>query len=240
MWLLVVALLGFIVPNGFFIYWLLFEFHGLGPVVHDKLAVGFILDVFLALVILAVYFARHPLGAVKWYWFVVLSFAGGLGFSLPLYYWLNRRRAASQVAVITALLLMALARGASAQLPAHVTSSDPPKPVIGIGPHETITLLNTFVFVPAGSATSERRMTIYYGTSIPAADTAGRRRQASRVVETLGHMAQERGIVRLTAMACERKGCDEDERFVYRFRLSRSGRWRAERPPFSHRALTVR
>jgi len=96
MWLLVVALLGFVVPNGFFIYWLLFEFHGLGPVVHDKLAVGFILDVFLALVILAVYFARHPLGGVKWYWFVVLSFAGGLGFSLPSYYWLNRRRAVLQ------------------------------------------------------------------------------------------------------------------------------------------------
>jgi hypothetical protein len=29
---------------------------------------------------------------VRWYWFVVLSLAGGLGFSLPLYYWLNLRR----------------------------------------------------------------------------------------------------------------------------------------------------
>lgn len=91
MWLLAVALFGLIVPNGFFIYWLLFEFRGLGLVIEDRLALGFILDVALALVVLSVYFARHPIGPLKWYWFVVLSLIGGLGFSLPMYYWLNRR-----------------------------------------------------------------------------------------------------------------------------------------------------
>ena len=95
MWLLVVALFGFVVPNGFFIYWLSFEFHGLGPVLQDRLALGFILDVFVALIILSVYFAWHPIGSVKWYWFVVLSLLGGLGFSLPLYYWLNVRHLSS-------------------------------------------------------------------------------------------------------------------------------------------------
>jgi hypothetical protein len=92
MWLLLVAFLGFVVPNGFFLYWLLFEFHGLSPVLQDKLALGFMLDVLLALIILSVYFARRPIGHVKWYWFILLSLLGGLGFSLPLYYWLNRRR----------------------------------------------------------------------------------------------------------------------------------------------------
>jgi len=91
MWLLLIALFGLVVPNGFFVYWVVFEFNGLGPVLQDKLALGFILDVLLALILLSAYFARHPLGPVKWYWFVVLSFVGGLGFSLPLYYWLNRR-----------------------------------------------------------------------------------------------------------------------------------------------------
>ncbi|MBI3567912.1 MAG: hypothetical protein HY084_06910 [Gemmatimonadetes bacterium] len=95
MLLLVISAFGLIVPNGFFVYWLLFEFNGLGPVLHDRLALGFILDVFLALILLSVYFARHPLGRVKWYWFVVLSLLGGFGFSLPLYYWLNRRGARS-------------------------------------------------------------------------------------------------------------------------------------------------
>lgn len=91
MWLLLVALFGLVVPNGFFIYWLFFEFHGFGPVLEDNLALGFILDVLLALIFLSVYFARNPIGPIKWHWFVVLSFVGGLGFSLPFYYWLNRR-----------------------------------------------------------------------------------------------------------------------------------------------------
>jgi hypothetical protein len=92
MWLLLVAFLGFVVPNGFFLYWLVFEFQGLGPVLQDKLALGFMLDVLLALIILGVYFARRPIGRVKWYWFILLSLLGGLGSSLPLYYWLNRRQ----------------------------------------------------------------------------------------------------------------------------------------------------
>ena len=62
MWLPLLALLGFIVPNGFFVYWLLFEFHGLGPVLQDKLAIGFMLDVLLALIILSVYLAGVQLG----------------------------------------------------------------------------------------------------------------------------------------------------------------------------------
>src|SRR5262245_19940902 len=94
-WLPLIALVGFVVPNGFFVYWLLFEFEGFGPILRDRLALGFILDVALALVLLAIYFAHHPLGAVKWPWFVVLSLMGGLGFSLPLYYWLNRRNASA-------------------------------------------------------------------------------------------------------------------------------------------------
>lgn len=52
------------------------------------------LDVLLVLIILSVYFAHRPLGPVKWPWFILLSLVGGLGFSLPLYYWLNRRGSA--------------------------------------------------------------------------------------------------------------------------------------------------
>jgi hypothetical protein len=95
MWLLLVAAFGFLVPNGFFVYWLVNEYNGLTPVLQDRLALGFILDVAVALVILTVYFAKHPLGPVRWPWFVVLSFMGGLGFSLPLYYWLNQTRSAA-------------------------------------------------------------------------------------------------------------------------------------------------
>jgi hypothetical protein len=91
--LLIIALFGLLVPNGIFIYWLLTEFRGVGEVLQNKLAVAFIIDAFLAMFLIAYYFARHPVGRIKWYWFIVFSIVGGLGFSLPFYYWLNRRDA---------------------------------------------------------------------------------------------------------------------------------------------------
>ena len=91
--LLIIALFGLIVPNGIFIYWLLTEFRGFAEVFQNKLAVAFIIDAFLAMLMLAYYFAVHPIGKVKWYWFIVLSIVGGLGFSLPFYYWLNKKSA---------------------------------------------------------------------------------------------------------------------------------------------------
>jgi hypothetical protein len=89
-WLLI-ALFGLTVPNGIFIYWLLTEFHGVAEVLSNKLAVAFIIDAFLAMFLLAYFFAVNPIGKIKWYWFIVLSIIGGLGFSLPFYYWLNKR-----------------------------------------------------------------------------------------------------------------------------------------------------
>jgi hypothetical protein len=89
--LLVIALIGLTVPNGFFVYWLFHDYHGLGPVLQDRLALGFILDALMALLLLSYSFARAPIGRFRWPWFVVLSLIGGLGFGLPFYWWLNQR-----------------------------------------------------------------------------------------------------------------------------------------------------
>ena len=89
MGLLLIALFGLLVPNGLFVYWAFAEFNGLQPVLQDRLALAFILDALLALLVLSMFFAQHPIGRVRWPWFVVLSLLGGLGFSLPFYYWLN-------------------------------------------------------------------------------------------------------------------------------------------------------
>lgn len=91
MLLLVIALFGLIVPNGIFIYWLLAEFNSLGEVMRNKLAVAFIIDAFMAMFLLAYWFAVKPIGKIKWYWFVALSLVGGLGFSIPFYWWLNQK-----------------------------------------------------------------------------------------------------------------------------------------------------
>jgi hypothetical protein len=90
--LLLIAFMGLLVPNALFLYWLLVEYEGIAAVLQDKLALGFIIDAFMALVLLAFYFARNPIGRVRWPWFVLLSLLGGLGFSLPFYYWLNQRK----------------------------------------------------------------------------------------------------------------------------------------------------
>ena len=91
MWLIALSLFGLVVPNGFFIYWLFFEFTSLAAIIHNTLAVAFMMDAFIAVGLLAYLFARYPVGPIRWTWFVILSFVGGLGFSIPFYLWLNGR-----------------------------------------------------------------------------------------------------------------------------------------------------
>jgi hypothetical protein len=90
--LLVVALFGLVVPNNMFVYASLHDSSGCGALAHNLLASSFMLDAFLAMGVLAYFFAVRPIGSVKWYWFVLMSLFGGMAFSLPLYWWLNLRR----------------------------------------------------------------------------------------------------------------------------------------------------
>ncbi len=91
MWKLIVALFGLTVPNGLFIAWLITEFDGIAPVLQNRLAVAFMIDCALATGLLAALFARRPIGPIRWPWFVALSLLGGLGFSIPFFWWLNDR-----------------------------------------------------------------------------------------------------------------------------------------------------
>jgi len=91
--LLAVAAFGLVVPNGLFVYWLLNEFSGVRAVLENRLALAFMIDALMVVGLLSLLFARRPPGPVRWPWFVVLSIVGGLGFSIPFFYWLNLRRA---------------------------------------------------------------------------------------------------------------------------------------------------
>ena len=91
MWLLLVAFVGLVVGDGLFAYWLVRDFRGLGPVLQDRLALSFIIDALLTLMVLTIHFARKPPGPIRWPWFVVFSLFGGLCFGLPFYWWLNTR-----------------------------------------------------------------------------------------------------------------------------------------------------
>lgn len=91
MWLLFVAVLGFVVPNGLFLYWLLHDFTTLQAALENRLALAFILDVFITTGVLAAYFAKFPPGRYRWPWFVVFSLLGTLCFGLAFYWWLSKR-----------------------------------------------------------------------------------------------------------------------------------------------------
>lgn len=94
MWLLILAAIGFVFGNGLFVYWLVYEFESLAAVWSNHLALAFIIDATLTLVVLTVLFSHQPPGPVRWPWFVVLSIVGGLCFGLPFYWWLNERATA--------------------------------------------------------------------------------------------------------------------------------------------------
>lgn len=89
--LLSIAAFGLFVPNGMFLYYVFVQFSSLSDVFNDLLALGFIIDAFMATALLAWWFAKNPLGIYSWKMFVVLSLIGGLGFSIPLFYYLNKK-----------------------------------------------------------------------------------------------------------------------------------------------------
>jgi hypothetical protein len=87
--LLTIALFGLLVPNGMFFYFVFVKFSSLADVLSNWLALGFMIDAFMAMGLLAWWFAKHPLGTYSWKTFILLSLLGGLGFSLPFFYYLN-------------------------------------------------------------------------------------------------------------------------------------------------------
>ena len=93
MWLILVAVVGNLVPGGLFLYWLRNDYSSLSAALSDRLALAFFLDLLISTLVLACLFARKPIGPVKWPWFVALSLLGTLAFSIPLFIWLNWRRA---------------------------------------------------------------------------------------------------------------------------------------------------
>jgi len=95
MWLVLLAVVGLIAPGGLFLYWLLNDYTSLSAALSDRMAVAFFLDLLMSTFLLAYLFAKRPPGPVKWPWFVALSLVGTLAFGIPLFLWLNWRRAST-------------------------------------------------------------------------------------------------------------------------------------------------
>ena len=92
-WLIAVAAVGLLVPGGLSLYALFRDYGSLTAALSNRLALAFFIDLSLSTLLLAYFFARKPLGPVRWPWFIALSFLGTLAFSIPIFFWLNWRRA---------------------------------------------------------------------------------------------------------------------------------------------------
>jgi hypothetical protein len=95
MWLVFLAVVGLLAPGGLFLYWLINDYTSLSAALSDRMAVAFFLDLLMSTLLLAYLFAKRPPGPIKWPWFVALSLLGTLAFGIPLFLWLNWRRAAT-------------------------------------------------------------------------------------------------------------------------------------------------
>lgn len=89
--LLSASAFGLLVPNGMFIYYVVVEFRSVSEVLKNFLALAFMIDALMVMVWIAFWYARHPLGRYSWKLFIGLSLIGGLGFSLPFFYYLNKK-----------------------------------------------------------------------------------------------------------------------------------------------------
>ena len=94
MWLLLAAVVGLLGPGGLFLYWVHSQYTTLAAALSDWMAVAYFLDLVMSTLLFGYLFAARPIGPIKWYWFVAMSFLGTLAFAIPMFVWLNWRAAA--------------------------------------------------------------------------------------------------------------------------------------------------
>ena len=86
------AVLGFVVPNGIFVYCLVARPALLPAALANPLALVFMLEAFFLMFLFAWLIRKAGLTRTSGFWFVVLSLVGSLAFSVPAWLWLNRSR----------------------------------------------------------------------------------------------------------------------------------------------------
>lgn len=84
-----VTLFGLLGPNGVFLYYALFRWPELIAAMRHPVTLAFVVEAFLVMALLAVFFASRPIGRWGWKTFVVLSLVGGLGFGIPAFVLIN-------------------------------------------------------------------------------------------------------------------------------------------------------
>ena len=89
--LCILAFLGLAGNNAVFLYYAGTDFSGWITLSLHPYILAWILNAFIAIGILAFFFAQRPLGLFGWKTFVVLSLLGGLVFGLSAFLLINRK-----------------------------------------------------------------------------------------------------------------------------------------------------
>ena len=87
------AVVGFAGLNGVFVWALLSDPEMAMAAFRNPVAAAFIVEAFLLVAVLAYLLGRWKVSNVHWAWFVLLSIAGGIAFSLPVVLLWSERRA---------------------------------------------------------------------------------------------------------------------------------------------------
>jgi hypothetical protein len=90
--LTLVALFGLLGPNGVFVYYVLFRWNDLLAGMRNPVALAFLIEAMVVMVLLAALIALRPVGRWGWKTFLALSLIGGLAFSIPTFILMNAPR----------------------------------------------------------------------------------------------------------------------------------------------------
>jgi xanthine/uracil/vitamin C permease (AzgA family) len=90
-WLWVLSAFGFVGVNGAFMYGVFVRPEILAEARSNPLAMVFVLEALVLMAVLAYLLRKWDVTRLPWGWFVVLSLAGSLAFSLPVALLWNRR-----------------------------------------------------------------------------------------------------------------------------------------------------
>lgn len=92
-WLWLVAIFGFAIVNGAFLYGLFYEPMAMTEAMKNPIALAFMIEALLLMIVFAYLLPRWGVARLSWIWFIVLSLLGSMAFALPIVLlWRQNRR----------------------------------------------------------------------------------------------------------------------------------------------------
>ena len=112
-WLWALAVFGFVVANGGFLYGLFLAPNALADAMANPIAVSFIVEALVLVGVFAYLLRRWGVSTLSWGWFVVLSLIGSMAFALPVVLLARRSRSARSFLIFLALAVVASSSSAA-------------------------------------------------------------------------------------------------------------------------------